>query len=131
MLPDYSDPITLASTFNMYFIDKIANIRAEFPLLESSLPPYSFGLMDSILPTCANLFDRFTMITSEELITIVSVMNKTTCSSDPFPSKLLMSHLPTIIDTIMHIINLCLSTSVSLLPSNQLLCCCCVVYPLP
>ena len=47
------------------------------------------------------------MITSEELIKIVSVMNKTTCSRDPFPSKLLMSHLPTIIDTIMHIINLC------------------------
>ena len=112
VLPDYSDPITLASTFNMYFIDKIANIRAEFPLLESSLPPYSFGSMDYIMPTCANLFDRFTMITSEELIKIVSVMNKTTCSSDPFPSKLLMSHLPTIIDTIMHIINLCLSTSV-------------------
>ena len=112
VLPDYGDPITLASTFNMYFIDKIANIRAEFPLLESSLPPYSFGSMDSIMPTCANLFDRFTMITSEELIKIVSVMNKTTCSSDPFPSKLLMSHLPTIIDTIMHIINLCLSTSV-------------------
>ena len=43
---------------------------------------------------------------------IVSVMNKTTCSSDPFPSKLLMSHFFTIIDTIMHIINLCLSTSV-------------------
>ena len=112
VLPYYGDPITLASTFNMYFIDKIANIRAEFPLLESSLPPYSFGSMDSIMPTCANLFDRFTMITSEELIKIVSVMNKTTCSSDPFPSKLLMSHLPTIIDTIMHIINLCLSTSV-------------------
>ena len=35
VLPDYSDPITLASTFNMYFIDKIGNIRAEFPLLES------------------------------------------------------------------------------------------------
>ena len=111
VFPDYSDPITLASTFNMYFIDKIANIRAEFPLLESSLPPYSFGSMDSIMPICANLFDRFTMIT-RELIKIVSAMNKTTCSSDPFPSKLLMSHLPTIIDTIMHIINLCLSTSV-------------------
>ena len=89
----------------------IANICAEFPLLESSLPPYSFGSMDSIMPTCANLFDRFTMITSEESIKIVSVMNKTTCSSDPFPSKVLTSHLPTIIDTIMHIINLCLSTS--------------------
>ena len=52
------------------------------------------------------------MITSEELIKIISVMNKTTCSSDPFPSMLLMSHLQTIIDTITHIINLCISTSV-------------------
>ena len=76
VLPDYSDPITLASTFNMYFIDKIANIRAEFTLLESSLPPYSFGSMDSIMPTCAILFNRFTMITSEELIKIVYVMNR-------------------------------------------------------
>ena len=75
VVSDYSDPITLVSTFNMYFIDKIANIRVEFPLLESSLPPYSFGSMDSIMPTCANLFDRFTMNTSEELIKIVSVMN--------------------------------------------------------
>ena len=65
------------------------------------------------MPTCANLLERFTMITNEELIMIVSVMNKTTCSSDPFPSKLLMSHLPTIINTIMHINDICLSTSVS------------------
>ena len=64
------------------------------------------------MPICAYLFDRFIMITSEELIKMVSVMNKTTCLSDPFPSKLLMSHLPTIIDAIMHIINLCSSTSV-------------------
>ena len=34
VLPDYS-----ASTLNMYFIDMIANIPTEFPLLESSLPP--------------------------------------------------------------------------------------------
>ena len=74
VLPDYNDPITLASTFNVYFIDKIANIRAEFPWLESSLPPYSFGSMDSIMPTCANLLERFTMITSEELNKIVSVI---------------------------------------------------------
>ena len=40
------------------------------------------------------------MTMREELIKIVSVMNKTTCWSDPFPSKLLMSHLLTCIDTI-------------------------------
>ena len=85
VLSDYSDPITLASTFNMYFIDKIVNIWAEFPLLESSLSSYSFGSIDSIMPTCAHLFDRFTMITSEELIKIGSVRNKTTCSSDRIP----------------------------------------------
>ena len=71
-----------------------------------------------IMPYCTVLLESFTMITSEELIKIVSVMNKTTCSSDPFPSLLLMSHLPTIIDTITHMINLCISTS-SLLPVNQ------------
>ena len=50
------------------------------------------------------------MIMNEELIKIVSVMNKSTCSSDP--PMLLMSHIPNIIDTIMHMINRCLSTSV-------------------
>ena len=64
------------------------------------------------MPYCTVLIVGFTMIKSEELVIIVSLMNKTTCSSDPFPSKLLMSHLPTIIDTITHIINPCISTSV-------------------
>ena len=68
------------------------------------------------MPTYVNLLERVTMITSEQLIKIVSVMNKTKSLSDPFLSKLLMSQLPTIIDTIMHIINLCFSTS--LFPSS-------------
>ena len=29
VLPDHNNPITLASTFNMFFINKIENIRAE------------------------------------------------------------------------------------------------------
>ena len=58
------------------------------------------------MPTCANLLERFTMITTVELIKIVSVINK------PRVRMLLMSHLPTIIDTNMHIISLYLSTSV-------------------
>ena len=37
-------------------------------------------------------------------------MNKTTCSSDPFPTRLLMSHLQAIIPIILHIVNLCLTT---------------------
>ena len=38
-------------------------------------------------------------------------MNKTTCSSDPFPTRLLMSHLHTIIPILQHIVNLCLTIS--------------------
>ena len=60
------------------------------------------------MPYCTVLLESFIMITREELINIVSVTNKTTCSSDPFPSKLLLSHLQTIIDIIMHMINLCI-----------------------
>ncbi len=112
VLPEYHDPATLASRFNLFFMDKIDKIRAEFPLLESSLPPYSFESMDSVLPTCTTILDNFSLVTKEELIKIISTMNKTTCASDPFPTKLLMSHLPTIIDVILHIVNLCISTSI-------------------
>ena len=74
-VPDYKYSITLASKFNTYFIDKIVNIRLEFPLLDSSLPSYSFESMESILPSSTYLPESFTIITSEELTKIVSVMN--------------------------------------------------------
>ena len=54
------------------FIDKIVNIRADFPLIESSLSTYSFGSMDYNLPTCTIVLETFSMITSEELFGIVS-----------------------------------------------------------
>ena len=40
----------------------------------------------------------------------VTGMNKTTCSSDPFPTRLLMSHLHAIVPILQHIVNLCLTT---------------------
>ena len=112
VLPDYNNPITLASTFNMFLLIRLQTFVQSFHCLRAHTPLTCFESMDSIMPYCTVLLESFTMITSEELIKIISVMNKTTCSSVPFPSKLLMSHLPTIIDTITHMINLCISTSV-------------------
>ena len=43
---------------------------------------------------------------------IISCMNKTTCKSDPFPTKLLFSHLSSMISIILHIINLCLTSGI-------------------
>ena len=111
-MQDYQDPGSLASRFNMFFMDKIDKIRLEFPLLASNLPSYSFESMDSILSSCTTVFDKVALASKEELIKIISVMNKTTCASDPFPTKFLMSHLPALIDIILHIVNLSISTCI-------------------
>ena len=62
--------------------------------------------MDYIMPR----FRSFDGVTYTEHIKIISSMNKTTCSSDPFPTRLLMSHLHAIIHILQHIVNLCLTT---------------------
>ena len=112
VLPEYCDPTILASKFNQIFVDEIEHIRAEFPLLEQPVPSYSFGTMDSILPACTTIIENFTLVTTEKLSKIVSCMKKTTCASDPFPTRLLMSYLPIIIDVILHVVNLCITTNI-------------------
>ena len=97
---------------NTFFIDKINTIRAEFSLLESNLPPYSFTSMDSVMPECTAVFDYFDVITKPELVKVITGMHKTTCGSDPFPTKLLMDHQEAIIDTILQFDNLSLTTGV-------------------
>ena len=109
-LPKYDSPLTMASVMNNFFIDKIDNIRAEFPLLEANLPCYSFLSMDSIMPICTTTLYHFDRVTDPELLKIISGMNNTTCSSDPFPTRLLMSHLHAIVPILQHIVNLCLTT---------------------
>ena len=52
VLPEYTSSFTLASTINMFFIDKISTIKMEFPLLEACLPMYSFVDIDIIMPAC-------------------------------------------------------------------------------
>ena len=42
----------MGSVMNNFLIDKIDNIRTEFPLLEANLPSYSFLSMYSIMPMC-------------------------------------------------------------------------------
>ena len=65
--PEYSDPATLASTINTFFIDKIDKIRTEFPLLNFDLPPFSFVDMDCIMLVCTASLDHFDIVAVEEL----------------------------------------------------------------
>ena len=109
----------MASVMNKSFIHKIDNIRAEFPLLEANLPFCTFLSMDSIMSMCPISLYHFDHVTDTELLTIISCMNKTTCSSNPFPTRLLMSHLHAIVPILQHIVNVCLRMFLFLV--NQLL----------
>ena len=64
------------------------------------------------MPVCTASLGHFDIVTVEELTKIISCMNKTTCKSDPFPTKLLFSHPTSIISIILHFINLCLTSGI-------------------
>ena len=66
-LSKYDSPLTMASVMNNFFIDKIDNIRAEFPLLEANLPCYSFLSLDSIMPICTTTLYHFDQVNDPEL----------------------------------------------------------------
>ena len=110
VLPEYTSSFTLASTINMFFIDKINTIKMEFPLLEACLPMYSFVDIDIIMPVCTAVFDTFQPLS---------------CVLDPFPTKLLMSHLSSILDIILCIVNLCFSSGVFPTPCKSS-----IIFPL-
>ena len=117
-LPKYDSPLTMASVMNTFFIDKIDNIRAGFPLLEANLLIYFNGFYNV---NVSYWFISFDHVTDTELLNIISCKNKTTCSSDPFPTSLLMFHIHAIVPILLHIINLCLTTFFFLFLVNHLL----------
>ena len=80
-----------------------------FPLLEACLPAYSFVDIDTIMLVCTAVFDTVHPLSYDVLASIIHKLNRTTCGLDPFPTKLLMSHLSSIINIILRIVNLCLS----------------------
>ena len=126
VLPEYTSSFTLASTINMSFKDKINTIKMEFPLLEACLPVYSFVDIAIILPACtAVFFYTFHPLSCDVLSSFISKLNKTACVLDPFQTKLLMSHLSYILDIILCIVNLCLSSGVFPTPCKSS-----IIFPL-
>ena len=66
--------------------------------------------MDSLMSMCPTGLFYFHPISDTQLFTIISCMNKTTCSSNPFPTRLLISYIHAIVPILQHIVNLCLTT---------------------
>ena len=73
---------------------------------------YLFVDIDIIMPACTAVFDIFHPLPCDLLSSLIRKLNKTTCVFDPFPTKLLMSHLSIILEIIRCTVNLCFSTGV-------------------
>ena len=92
------------------FKKNINEIKIEFPLLEACLPAYSFISIDIIMLIYPAVFDTFQQLSCDVLASIIHKLNRTTCGLDPFPTKLVISHLSSIINIILRIANLCFSS---------------------
>ena len=64
------------------------------------------------MPVCTAVFDTFQPISCDVLSSIINKLNRTTCGLDPFPTKLFMSQLSSIVNIILRIVNLCFSSDV-------------------
>ena len=85
----------------MFYIDKNNTIKMEFPRLEACLPVYSCVDIDIIILVCTAIFDTFQPSSGDVLPSLIRKLNKTTCILHPFPTKLLMPHLSSILDMIL------------------------------
>ena len=84
----------MASVMKTFFIYKIGNIRAEFPLLEANLPSYSFLSMASIMSMCPTGLYYFDPVTDDtEHLKIIYCMKKTcSCTRSTTHCKSMFDH---------------------------------------
>ena len=77
------------------------------------------------MPACTAVFDTFHPLSCDVLSSLISKLNISTCVLDPFPTKLLMSHLSYILDIILCIVNLCFLSGVFPTPCKSS-----IIFPL-
>ena len=110
--PKHTDSLSLASVFNNYFVTKIADIRKEFPDLEVHAAQLSITDFDISFDLSSSRLSSFTPTTVSEVQELLSIMNQTTCSLDPFNTKIVMQYSEQLINVFVHIINLCFSSGI-------------------
>ena len=98
--PEHSSKEELANDFAKFFENKILAIREKFV----SIPQYRPEQNESVPK-----LRRFTPMTSTEVELISKNMKSKTCELDVIPTHLLKEMLPSLISTIMEIVNLSLS----------------------
>ena len=114
----HTDTFILTSLFNNFFIttSKIADIRNEFPVLESDAAQLSVTDFNAQSHVSHTLLTDYTPTNIEEVQKSLSKMNNTTCKLDPFCTSTIMQYPQYFIHAYVHvyIINLCFSSGTCL-----------------
>ena len=105
----------ISKVFYNYFITKIADIRNEFPVLESDAAQLSVTDFNAHSNVSHTSLTDFTPTNIEEVQKLLSKMNKTKCKLDPFCyfcTSIIMQYLQYVLHVYVYIINLCFSSGV-------------------
>ena len=109
VLPDHDDLSSLANCFNMYFTDKVTQIREK---IHASDRPGTVDDVDSAIPVSATAqMSVFQEIREEDIKHLIRCSPSKSCSLDPIPTYLLHS-CEAIVPPIAKMINASLKTGV-------------------
>ena len=104
-LPTFTNPESMATVFNNYFIKKIVDIRSSFPS-EKVDPGYGNG-MDTYNGL---IMSEFKFISQDELKKIILSKPIKTSPEDPLPAILFKACVDELLPALSHLVNLSLST---------------------
>ena len=107
ILPECNNAVELANRFNIYFLNKIANIRDS---LTNSIGNFEGKVTDAAVSESNSILNTFRTISNIELKTIIKSKKIKTSIDDPIPAALLGNCLDEILPVLVYLVNLSLST---------------------
>ena len=96
-LPKDISPMELPNSFGQYFCEKISSIRGKLDSLPQSSPIFEQFDGESM--------SKFQRVSQDDVKSIIMSSSPKTCCLDPIPTKLLITHLDSLIEVITAIIN--------------------------
>ena len=98
--PEYHDKKALANDINVFFVRKIARIRADIDATD----------VDDAVPIDSDVGDGSTLsafhpLAESDVCTLIQKSAKKTCPLDPMPTSLVVGCLDVLLPVITHIVN--------------------------
>ena len=107
-LPKYTNPTSMATVFNDYFISKVENIRATFS--ENDSTSDMFTGVNGVDVYKGDTMSRFQLVSREEVKKVILSKPVKTSPQDPLPAVLFKASIDELLPALTVLVNLSLST---------------------